>query len=247
MGEYSKEDGVETHASILADIILRFINLLSEIKNNPSPDSNTILREVTLINADLQDWDERLPERWGFTTVETNDDSGFVFNKQTHRYRDMWIARIYNNYRWARILINELLIVHMAQLRPSSSECIDQQKRSLEIISKMALDICRSVPSQFSRHTAEEAKQNQVPNMAGCFLLLFPLAVAGSAIGVSEELHEWIITTLGTIGHKMGIAQALEMIPQTRRQRESWKAGYDMCDVSRKRIHGLTKGPMESC
>jgi hypothetical protein len=59
--------------------------------------------------------------------------------------------------------------------------------------------------------------------MSGCFLLLFPLAVAGSGMGVSEDLHNWVIQLLGFIGRKMGISQALLMIDLTKKHRETWQ------------------------
>ena len=79
----------------------------------------------------------------------------------------------------------------------------------------------------------QEAKQNGMPAFSGCFLPLFPLAVAGSAMGVPQDLHDWVIAMLETIGHEKGINQALAMIPPTKILREKWKSvGVSTSDFS---------------
>lgn len=62
--------------------------------------------------------------------------------------------------------------------------------------------------------------------MTGCFMLLLPLAIAGSGIGVSGGLHEWSVGMLEVIGGQMGVSQALAMVPLVRRQRARWVEGY---------------------
>jgi hypothetical protein len=140
-------------------------------------------------------------------------------------YRDLWTARIWNNFRWARILVNELIVVHMAQLGSTCPVADEdtQRKRSLETISKMATDICSSVYSQFYKHAIAEARLNRVPPMSGCFLLLFPLSVAASALGVPEEVHNFTIRMLENLGNTLGIKQALTMVPLTKAQRARWE------------------------
>src|SRR5690349_17016184 len=106
----------------------------------------------------------------------------------------------------------------------SSEEDRAQRSRSLAIILRLATDLCSSAASQFHRPTLlDKARRQGVPALSGCFLLPFPLAVAGSAMGVPDELHDWAIHILETIGHKMGVAQALSMIHPTKMQREKWK------------------------
>jgi hypothetical protein len=45
----------------------------------------------------------------------------------------------------------------------------------------------------------------------------------GSAMGVPDELHDWVIVMLETIGHEKGVAQALVMVEPTKMLREKWK------------------------
>jgi len=55
-------------------------------------------------------------------------------------------------------------------------------------------------------------------------MLLWPLKIAGSAIGVPDGLHEWVIKVLDNIGQTMGIGQTRVAIFRMVRQRECWKS-----------------------
>jgi hypothetical protein len=44
-------------------------------------------------------------------------------------------------------------------------------------------------------------------------MMIYPLTIAASATGVSQQLRDWAIQTLQMIGDRLGIGQALEAIP----------------------------------
>jgi hypothetical protein len=134
-------------------------------------------------------------------------------------------ARIYGNYRWVRILTNELIWVQISRLSSFSVESEIQQRRALDVISKMATDICCSISGQVRQHTIIKVKRSKIPPVSPVFILLFPLAVAAGAIGVSEELHNWAINMLFIIGNTMGIQQALLSIPAAKKHRQQWQKG----------------------
>ena len=67
--------------------------------------------------------------------------------------------------------------------------------------------------------------------MSGVFLLLLPISIAGSAMGVPESMHQWCIRMLEYIGNKMGIYQALEMVGLVKMQRGKWIPGNDAFHV----------------
>jgi hypothetical protein len=213
----------DTHATGLAEIVSRFTNFHAAIRSRLLTDSNIIVREAIVLDADLEKWETELPRSWRYKIEHHKEESEFVYQGVSHLYRDFWTARVYNNFRWSRILVNQLIVVHKAYLGSFCSEDTAQQTKSLAIISRLASDICSSVSSQFHKPSlVEEAKTQGVPALSGCFLLLFPLAVAGSAMGVSDELHDYVVHTLETIGHRMGIAQALTLIEPTKLLREKW-------------------------
>jgi len=218
----------DAHATDLVYIISRLTDLHASIRSKFLTDANIIVREALLLDADLEKWEMRLPQSWRYKCERHTEESDVVYQGVLHVYRDFWTARVYNNYRWSRILVNELLIVHMARLGLFSGEDTAQQNKSLAMISSLAVDICCSVCSQFHNPSlVKEAKTQGVPALSGCFLLLFPLAIAGSAMGVADDLHDFVIRVLEIIGHGMGVAQALTAIAPTKMQREKWKLVSD--------------------
>ncbi|KAE9377084.1 hypothetical protein N431DRAFT_501815 [Stipitochalara longipes BDJ] len=211
----------DAHATDLAYIVSRFTNLHASIRSKLQTDSDTKLREALLLDTMLEEWKLQLPQSWLYKLELHTEETAVMYKGVSHRYCDFWTARMYNHYRWCRILVNELLVT---QLGPNSPENAAQRAKSLDIISREAADICSSVSIQFHKPTLlEETKQTGVPALTGCFLPLFHLAVAGSAMGVDDEMHNWVISMLELIGHDKGVAQALSMIPGTKLQREKWK------------------------
>jgi hypothetical protein len=224
----------DAHAATLSSITHRLVNIQAEVKKqNPLYDPPSVFQATLALDAELEAWNDQLPETWRFTTKSVPADSEFiyggkvVYKGQMHVYHDLWTSRVYNNYRWTRLLVNELLIVYLSELEMHTNEATSQKLRSLEIVNQLAEELCTSVSAQFDRYTLQQACNKQIPPMSGCFLLLFPLAVAGSGIGVSEELHLWTIQMLEVFGNQMGISQALDMIPIMKVQRRRWIEGYD--------------------
>lgn len=216
------------HAGELVAILCRFINLYAEIRKTPTLyDSYAIVEESLALDHELEEWDKQLSDRWRFEVLDTTEKMPYIFNGQVHEYKDLWSARIYTNYRWARLLINELVIVHLGKLGSFSSDAAVQKQQSIEFVSKMSAEICTSVSSQFKRYTVLQAIRHRVPPVTGCLFLLFPLAVAGSSISASDELHNWTIQMLEFLCKELGIAQALAMVPITKAHRQSWIDGKD--------------------
>jgi hypothetical protein len=146
-----------------------------------------------------------------------------MFNGQYYIYRDIWIGRTLDHYRWSRILVNEILLIYIGKIASRPLEYNIQRTKSLAVISQMASEICVSVSGQLYCHTIPISKIRLIPATSGVFLLLFAVAVAGSSLGVPEELHDWVIKLLEEIGHKMGIRRALMFVPAMKTQRERWE------------------------
>lgn len=213
----------EVHAIGLTNIIHRFTNLHASLRQGLLLDSNIVVLEALALDAELEDWETNVPEEWKFETVPAPDIMYFTYNGKTHNYRDFWVGRILNNYRWLRIVVNELLMVHMAQLGTSETEYKEQRTRSYAIIERMATDMCTGISASFFRHSSLPPGQKNIPAMFGIFLILFPLAVAESAMGVSEELRGWVTNVLRFIGKRMGICQAISMVDLIQKQRKAFE------------------------
>lgn len=216
-------------AASLVGIVSRFINLHASIRGENLSNSDIIIREALLCEAELDHWEKRLPAHWEYSTVSSRDTKSSMFNGpgQSYIYRDLWIGRILDHYRWTRVLVNELLLRHIERLASPSPGYDAQRRKSLAIIYKMASDICISVSSHSCCHSIQPSKIGFVPAASGIFLLLFTLAVAGSAVGVPEELYNWVIKLLENIGRMAGIQQALILARMIKIQRERWALDID--------------------
>jgi hypothetical protein len=198
-------------------------------------DPNQIILQVLLLETEYEEWERELPAEWSFTAEQAEEPDTTHFDGIYHIYSDIWYARLLNHYRWVRILLNELLLSHMARLPQLSTGHLAQKRKSLAIINTMATDICRSIPSHFRRYANLTASEKLPPRMSGIFLMVWPLAVAGAAIGVSEYLYDWVISRLEIISNQLGVHSASTMIERTKMCREKWiRAGivtsHPACD-----------------
>ncbi|KAH6678342.1 hypothetical protein B0J14DRAFT_559481 [Halenospora varia] len=211
-------------AADLAVIVGQFVNLHAAFHDIGFAASEDMVKKTAAIEAELEDWKNQLPDFWRYHSTEPEEGVNFVYDDQFHIHSDQWSARVWNNYRWSRIYVNELLLVHMARVGSSSHDDEARRQKSLATISAMATDICTSVSTQLCQHKAYFSQYTVGPPISGLFMLLFPLAVAGSAIGVSDELHQFVIRVLGAIGNTMGVKQAVRMIGAIKQQRARWEA-----------------------
>lgn len=170
-------------------------------------------------------WERELPNHWKPDIVFPLEPKPSMYANYYHAYRDAWTARIWGHYHWARILVNEILVAQLAKLEWWTLEHEAQRAKCLSTISRIASDVCTSIPSQLVYHSTSFAGGEHMPNMTGVFLILFPLAAAGGATGVPEDLHFWVVKLLEWIGHTMGVRQALALIPRMQLRREASKTG----------------------
>jgi hypothetical protein len=214
-------------AADLVAIAAKFVNLYASTKEKGSlVDSSAVAQEASQLEIELDQWEKSLPENWHYSVVKSGGKSDDIYDGHFHLYRDLWTARVWNNYRLTRIRVNEMFLVH-ADLLGNFGAFFDedgaQRSKSLAMISKLAEDVCGSVSSQFRRYTEKEAIDRRAPPVAGVFLILYPLAVASSAIGVSKSLHEFAVRRLEAIGKTRGIQQALIMAAGARIKRARWQ------------------------
>jgi hypothetical protein len=225
----------DTTASAAIEIMIRFIDLHASVRGGELTDPNQIILQVLLLETEYEEWERELPAEWSFTTEQAEEPDNAHFDGKYHMYSDIWYARMLNHYRWVRILLNELLLLHMARLPHLTTGHLAQKRKSLAIINAMATDICRSIPSHFRRYANLSASEKLPPRMSGIFLMIWPLAVAGAAIGVSESLYDWVISRLEIISNQLGVRSASTMIERTKMCREKWiRAGimtsHPACD-----------------
>ncbi|KAM3074374.1 hypothetical protein ACMFMG_002819 [Clarireedia jacksonii] len=225
----------DTAASAAIEIMTRFVDFHTSVSREELTDPNQIILQVLLLETEYEEWERELPPEWSFTTEQAEEPDDTNFDGIYHVYSDIWYARMLNHHRWVRILLNELLLSHMARLPQLTPGHLAQKRKSLTIINAMATDICRSIPVHFQRYANLTGNEKLPPRMSGIFLMIWPLAVAGAAIGVSEYLYDWVINKLEMISNQLGVRSASTMIARTKICREKWiragvVAGHPACD-----------------
>jgi hypothetical protein len=206
----------------LTEMIIQFVDLYASVRQGEVTDPVVIIRDALLLEKALEAWENILPPTWKYQVLQSSQSDG-TYDGQYHIYSDHWIARMWDHYSWTRILVHDLILTQMILLPLLPPDISNQQGQSLSIISHLASRICASAASQLYRPSTTIQGRGLDTQMTGVFMLLWPLKVAGSAIGVPEKLHEWIIDVLEDIGLKMGIKQTRMVILTTIIQRECWK------------------------
>lgn len=219
--------------SNLISILIRLVRLSATLRDpSCSVNAKDVVEAALGINRDLDSWEAGLvDDDWSFVTKSFDQPLG-LYEGKYHVYNNVWASRVLNHYRYARILVNEVLYTYTLELEtPANSHFLQRQQHSaLTTISRVATEICISVPSHCTLfgHSfgSLSTEQPDAPPLNGVFVLIFSLIIAGSAIGVSYELHEWVLKVLQTIDSSMGIRHAAELIPLMQRMRSSKRAEF---------------------
>lgn len=206
----------------LVDIMVRFTKFDAYV-HHQKPDARAVVDSALLFEDELREWETNLPVDWSFTVKESNTYE-YTFRGQYHVYKDMWVARIFNHYRWARLLANERIVSQISKMTQPTANDVIQRQRALHTIACMAIEICAGAASQEAISAQGVAEDpSHIPLLNGTFMLLFPLGIAGGAAGSPDEVHDWVVGALERIGSTMGIRRAFEMIPHLKKSVGKWK------------------------
>lgn len=227
----------------LIGIIVGFVQLSTLVRSQPLVDgySNTssIVRQALDIDAQLDSWESHRQGLWAVTEKKVPNffPPQAALDDCYHVYSDMYIARVWNHYRWARILVNQLLLEAAERFPRSSTPLIStkQKQLSLDRIRRLTRDTLVSVPSHY-RHPKlgveqcdclDETRGGAVIGIAGIPTLLFEVKVAGCAPGVPRRHRTWALGILDTVWADMGMWQAKVLAGFLRRVVEREKEGEE--------------------
>lgn len=224
-------------AAELISILSRFVQLSafvrSHVLHDGKPETFRMIQEALDMERQLADWETRQEGIWAVT--EERADDGFfppdaVFEGCYHVYTDMWTARVWTNYRWARIMVNQLLIESVDRFPASSLSLLStaQQRASLATIARVARDTLVSTPTHYRhprlkpvhRELFDKTKGGAGIGAGQIPTLIFQLKVAGGAPGVPKSYFEWAIAMMETIFSDTGMIQARRMAELLAKTRE---------------------------
>lgn len=183
--------------------------------------ATSIITSLCALDRGYLEWTHNLPPECVFTQAPIGDgqQSKEAYDNHYLVYSSIWIASIWNNYRCARILANELLRDQVSHLLQSSDALDDQEQSSYETMLDTAIntmktlcnEIFDSVPSFLSTRT------NEPPRALAGNLLLWPLYLASQTSVATDEMRRWAAERLGYIADTIGIRQAVPMVMSLRK------------------------------
>jgi hypothetical protein len=208
----------------LIQLLVRFVQLSTRVRSHPpvdgKPETADMIREALEINEQLGSWETR--QEGPYAVEEQHVDSVFpaeaVFDGRYHVYSSMYTARVWNHYRWGRVLVNQLLL-ESAKKYPASTASLfpaEQHQHAIKCITRVARDVFVSVPTHY-RHPAltpthrdrfDRTKGGAGIGVAGVPVLLFQVRMAACAPGVPRRYRAWALGMIETVYRDIGMYQA---------------------------------------
>jgi hypothetical protein len=212
------ESDEEAAMTTLCDITAEYCSFRSAMRCfDDYSRSAEIVGTVLNIDAKLVTWATTLPSQFAYDIISISEPSEEVFTDHYHIYRNLWIATVWNLYRCIRVLVNELLLVHLLHLSWKQTGFPDEQEvffsydsevtRAKSAMMTLIHDICASVPFYLGYHKGRSSPPT-LPKAVNGNLLIWPLYIAASMNMVSDMVQTWAVTRLQMVGEILGIRQA---------------------------------------
>ena len=212
----------------ISGLVIKYANLRAAIHRNILSDID-IVRTATQIDYEYMSLAQTMPLSWSYETKHLDKPSKGVLEQSFDIYPDHFICQTWNVLRTTRILLNDLIRKYSSRDSSTFSEAslIDcQTEVSTITINSIAYDICASVPQYTRFQPVDPADTLAVgAHRIQCYILLYPLYVAGSFASPSTNIKEWVLEQLRYLSTKVGIrnsaevAEYLEIAPDT----DPWK------------------------
>lgn len=208
--------------------MIKIVDFFADVKEDLFIEPFEVIRSALKLDAELVSLLITAPSSWNYRIVHVPTSHGMpvipqIWGTAYHVYGSTAASSMWNNYRCARILIQELIISILTDINTSTEEAIGlPQQQSLETqcrqtTAQLVDDICASVPYCLGSEI-ETDLESAVPGSgpasftlpgSGGLTLIWPLLVAANSGVVSEDRRIWIGGCLDKIGHSTGINQAL--------------------------------------
>ncbi len=227
----------DTPAADLLQILAQFVQLSAVLRGRQMTDGRNetvdIIEKTLDFERKLEAWENQLEGIWLFSEEKAEGfPTDTVFQSKLHAYAEMWTARIWNHYRWCRLLINQMMLDFADRFPRSCRGQIPEARRKacLDTIRRMAQDTLTSIPThwrhprmgQHHREAIEKMSGGPGIGAAGLPSTLFHIKVAACGLGVPFEFYRWGLAILDTVWGDMGMlqAKALADLMRTEHQRQ---------------------------
>ena len=190
---------------------------------------DALLQELLALQAKFDQMEEYLHDAYPFRENRGPDyPTSAVFRGRWHIYGEIWAARIWNHYRWARVVLTEMVIKSMVDFPVSSRRFFSgvHRARSLATIRRMAEDTLVSTPSHWHHPVLDKkaARSLGAPGQggsgaAGVPTLMWHLKIAGCATGVPQEFWDWAYAIMQVVWKDMGMQHAVAIADVMEKER----------------------------
>lgn len=138
-------------------MVARLTDFCADVKNGHAVEPSEIIRTALNIDAELVSLLISIPPLWGYATVKVPMIDGkpitqAVWGDSYHVYHSISASSMWNNYRSARIIIQELIIDTVRDLEDSGNNHVGSPQRNnltsqaRQTALQLVEDICASVP-----------------------------------------------------------------------------------------------------
>lgn len=184
-------------------VTARLCALRSDFKARTHDDLDIVNRAHT-IDADLEDWVNRLPCQYAYITRKKDeiDDS---FLNYYHVYRDYWVTQVWNMYRCVRILTHEVIMECINSRSMTTVSPSAQRRKSDAIIAQLSDEIAASVPFFLQGDHFEKASSYTLKAGVVGQSLIWPLYVIAQVPQASSSTRIWSILQMEKIGRITGV------------------------------------------
>ncbi|GLB03077.1 hypothetical protein AtubIFM57258_007651 [Aspergillus tubingensis] len=218
-----------TDGDRLVKVMAKFAGLQADVREGILSDSSEIVKMAMAIDLELEQFAGNVSASFTYK-VETQsgsvssceyEEGNFCHYRGTyHIYQSVWSCNIWNNYRYIRILVNNMILTHLQSMALGGHQVLDYGLfkahciRIRDLMRQLATDICCSVPFKFGVAGNESKNVFESPHTyAGTgFTMLLPLTMAALVGGASSPMHNWAMRCFNVIGREMGIGTALTII-----------------------------------
>ncbi|KAL4870059.1 hypothetical protein BDV12DRAFT_166522 [Aspergillus spectabilis] len=183
-----------------------------------------IIEKGLKLDAELSAWAMSLGSNQRYTVVNVPEPANevyrfphfrHVYGNRYHMYPDTVVAAWWNDYRFVRLILRELicwLCDHLASKdKDAGSEYRQTIAHSTTLSQQLTADVCASVPYHLGATKESPREDWSSTRTGGMIRLIWPLFIAADCAGATPEMVDWIADTLFKIGCGVGIQQAIVM------------------------------------
>ncbi|KAI1738420.1 hypothetical protein F4680DRAFT_190118 [Xylaria scruposa] len=232
------QDCIESCAVDLAFATARLLQLLLAADRATSLDdqleTDNLIQQFLTVESVFERIERQLRAAYPFVENRSDQPSPALFRSKWHSYSEIWGARIWNHYRWARILLGEYIIRFTTEYPRSSARYISppHKVQCYATIERVAEEMLVSTPSHWHHPVLDDAaaRKYEAPGQggagaAGLPTLLWHLKVSGCAPNVPPEFWDWAYDILQVVWKNMGMQHAQALAEVMEEHRKSLQMG----------------------